>query len=88
MVDKSSEERCLLCWAAGGLGTELSDCWLTLVMMCKLFRLGKSSITLIVLTLGGPENVAMAILSEISVVVNGRNGGMLKYRGARIHEAD
>ncbi|WP_100638804.1 XdhC family protein [Marinobacter salexigens] len=42
------------------------------------------------LDLGGDtsESVAMAILSEISAVVNGRNGGMLKYRAARIHEAE
>jgi len=41
------------------------------------------------LDLGGdtPEAVAMAILSEMTAVLNGRRGGMLKARAAAIHDA-
>ncbi len=41
------------------------------------------------LDLGGdtPESVAMAILSEMTAVLNGRQGGMLKTRAAAIHDA-
>ncbi|MCY1532313.1 putative xanthine dehydrogenase subunit A [compost metagenome] len=40
------------------------------------------------LDLGGdtPESVAMAILAEISAVLNQRNGGMLQQRAAPIHQ--
>lgn len=33
-----------------------------------------------------PEAVAMAILAEMTAVLNGREGGMLKRRGAAIHD--
>jgi xanthine dehydrogenase accessory factor len=41
------------------------------------------------LDLGGdtPESVAMAMLSEMTAVLNGRQGGMLKARTAAIHDA-
>lgn len=41
------------------------------------------------LDLGGdtPESVAMAILAEMTAVLNGRQGGMLKARTAAIHDA-
>ncbi len=40
------------------------------------------------LDLGGdtPESVALAILAEITAVLNGREGGMLKHRQQTIHE--
>jgi len=40
------------------------------------------------LDLGGdtPESVAMAMLAEMTAVLNGREGGMLKLRNASIHD--
>lgn len=42
------------------------------------------------LDLGGdtPESVAMAVLAEIQAVLNGRNGGSLRFRSASIHDSD
>ncbi|POF85655.1 XdhC family protein [Pseudomonas putida] len=42
------------------------------------------------LDLGGdtPECVAMAVLAEIQAVLNGRNGGSLRFRSASIHDSD
>ena len=42
------------------------------------------------LDLGGdtPESVAMAMLAEIQAVLNGRNGGSLRFRSASIHDSD
>ena len=42
------------------------------------------------LGLGGdtPESVAMAMLAEIQAVLNGRNGGSLRFRSASIHDSD
>lgn len=42
------------------------------------------------LDLGGdtPESVAMAVLAEIQATLNGRNGGSLRHRPAKIHAID
>ncbi|MNN99068.1 hypothetical protein D3C81_2186200 [compost metagenome] len=42
------------------------------------------------LDLGGdaPQNVALAILAEITAVMNQRQGGMLRHRGKPIHQVD
>jgi xanthine/CO dehydrogenase XdhC/CoxF family maturation factor len=42
------------------------------------------------LDLGGdaPQSVALAILAEMTAVMNQRQGGMLRHRGKPIHRAD